>query len=171
MNPLNEVREVKKAPKSEVAKSTKAFESNRNDVQEPRHIKTDNEKLDGKRHPVTDVPYKKREFRLNGEKVEGVFPVFESKCDVRLPKDLRKASDSLQFKYCVKDLGKRVERSASYADTFTKRQLEQIKNWEPRISGLTWHHNEIPGKMQLVDAEKHSRSSHTGGKSLWGGGR
>ena len=47
---------------------------------------------------------------------------------------------------------------------------EQIKNGEPRISGLTWHHNEIPGKMQLVDATEHSTCRHTGGRSIWGGG-
>ena len=52
----------------------------------------------------------------------------------------------------------------------TPRQLEQIKNGEPRISGLTWHHNEVLGEMQLVNAEEHGICRHTGGRSIWGGG-
>ena len=53
---------------------------------------------------------------------------------------------------------------------FTPRQLEQIRNGEPRISGKTWHHNEVPGKMQLVDSDEHDICRHTGGRSIWGGG-
>ena len=50
------------------------------------------------------------------------------------------------------------------------RQLEQIRNGEPRISGLTWHHTEHPGVMQLVNSNVHSMCRHTGGRSIWGGG-
>lgn len=47
---------------------------------------------------------------------------------------------------------------------------EEIKNGEPRISGLTWHHTEHPGQMQLIDSDVHSKCRHTGGRSVWGGG-
>ena len=50
------------------------------------------------------------------------------------------------------------------------RQIEQIKAGAPRISGLTWHHTEVPGKMQLVDAKLHDKCRHTGGRNIWGGG-
>ena len=43
--------------------------------------------------------FKKRIFTLDGEKVEGVFPVFNSKFDVKLPENLYKASDEEQMKY------------------------------------------------------------------------
>ena len=87
-----------------------------------------------------------------------------------MPKDLYNASDTDQFKYCTQKLEKQITNNPESAKQFTARQLEQIKNGEPRISGLTWHHNAVPGKMQLVDAAEHSTCRHTGGRSIWGGG-
>ena len=171
MNPfgIHEIQELSKKI-NEAGNKLKAFENSLKEVKSPRHIPTINEGLEGKKYPGTDVEYKRRVFMLNGEKVEGVFPEFESKFDVMLPKDLRTASDTEQFKYCTKKLAEKIEKDPSLAAQFTPRQLEQIKNGEPRISGLTWHHNEIPGKMQLVDANTHSVCRHTGGRSIWGGG-
>lgn len=171
MHPFNEVKEVKPKENQEGAKTTRGFENTKNDVNEPRHIKTNNEQLAGKTHPETGVPYRKHVFRLNGEKVEGVFPVFNSKFDTLLPKDLRNASDNEQFRYCTEKLKQRIERNPDFAKKFTSRQLQQIKAGSPVISGLTWHHNEIPGKMQLVNSTEHAKSGHTGGRSIWGGGR
>ena len=87
-----------------------------------------------------------------------------------LPRELLNASDTEQFKYCTQKLAKQIERNPQLAKQFSPRQLEQIKNGEPRISRLTWHHNEIPRKMQLVDAMEHNTCRHTGGRSIWGGG-
>ena len=109
-------------------------------------------------------------FRLDGELVEGVFPVFNSVFDTHLPKKLQKASDTEQFKFCTEKLKERIERDPEFAKQFTTRQLEQIKAGAPRISGLTWHHNEVPGKMQLVNSVDHEKCKHTGGRSIWGGG-
>lgn len=171
MNPFGtkEVQELTKSS-NEINNKTKAFENSSKEVKSPRRISTINEGFEGKTYPGTDVVYRKRTFMLDGEKVEGVFPVFDSKFDTHLPKDLRNASDTEQFKYCTQQLAKRIEQDPELAKQFTPRQLEQIKNGEPRISGLTWHHNEIPGKMQLVDATEHNICRHTGGRSLWGGG-
>lgn len=168
MNPFKEVKEVK--PKQDLGNKFQVFENIKKDVDEPRHIKTINEELAGKTYPGTDIPYRKHVFRLDGEKVEGIFPVFNSKFDTVLPKDLRNASDTEQFKYCTEKLKQRIERDPEFAKQFTPRQLEQIKAGEPRISGLTWHHNEVPGKMQLVNAADHEKCRHTGGRSIWGGG-
>lgn len=136
----------------------------------PRHLSTINEDLEGQTYPGTNIRYKRHTFILNGEKVEGVFPRFESKFDTTLPKNLLNASDTEQFKYCTQRLAKQIENNPLLALKFTPRQIEQIKNGEPRISGLTWHHNEVPGKMQLVNADVHSTCRHTGGRSIWGGG-
>ena len=155
--------------KSESPEMREEFDDKR-DVKTPIHIPTINEKYEGQKYPGTNVEYRRRVFHVDGEKVEGVFPIFESKFDTSLPKDLRKASDVEQFSYCTKELTERIEKDPSFAKNFTQRQLEQIKNGEPRISGLTWHHNEITGKMQLVNAELHAKCRHTGGKSIWGGG-
>lgn len=151
--------------------SREGFEGGKNkEVQSPRHISTINEGLSGQKHPDANVEYRKRTFSLDGEKVEGTFPVFESKADVHLPKDLQKSSDTEQFKYCTDKLAQRIKNNPELAKQFTPRQLEQIKDGAPRISGLTWHHHEIPGKMQLVDANAHSICRHSGGRSIWGGG-
>lgn len=166
---IKEVAEVAKTSEG-LEKQTKAFENAKKEVTPPRHITTINEGLKGQKYPETDVVYKSRTFKLNGEKVEGVFPVFPSKFDTLLPKDLRTKSDPQQFQYCTKQLAKRIEANPSLAERFTPRQLEQIKNGAPRIAGLTWHHSEIPGKMQLVDANLHTICRHTGGRYLWGGG-
>ena len=170
MNLFHEVKEMPNKHSNELGKITKAFENTKGDVKTPRHISTINEKLEGKKYPGTNVEYRKRTFRLNGEKVEGVFPVFESKFDTVLPPGMRNASDTEQFKYCTKRLAGRIERDPSFAKKFTRRQIDQIKAGAPRISGLTWHHNEIPGKMQLVNSDLHERCKHTGGRSIWGGG-
>lgn len=170
MNPFSEIKEIKNSVAKEVGNKIKAFENFAKEVGVPRHIPTINEGLEGKKHPETNVEYKKHIFWLNGERVEGVFPVFESKFDVFLPKSLWNASDAEQFKYCTEKLKERIERDPEFAKQFTPRQIEQIKAGAPRISGLTWHHNEISGKMQLVNSETHEKCRHTGGRSIWGGG-
>ena len=156
--------------KSEVRNTAKAFEESKNEVKPPRHITTINEGLAGQIYPGTNVEYKKRSFMLNGERIEGVFPQFDSKFETRLPQNLWNASDTEQFRFCTQRLAKQIEINPDLASHFTSRQLEQIKNGEPCISGLTWHHNEISGKMQLVSADEHSMCRHTGGRSIWGGG-
>ena len=166
---IREVLELSKSI-SDVGKTTKAFENQKGEIRSPRHITTINEGFAGQTYPGTNIEYRKHVFTFNGEKVEGVFPKFDSKFDVMLPRDLRNASDTEQFKYCTQKLTKQIECDSELAKQFTSRQLEQIKNGEPRISGLTWHHNEIPGKMQLVNASEHTTCRHTGGRSIWGGG-
>ena len=170
MNPFSEIKEIKTQTSSEIGNTTKAFEKSEGDAEKRRHITTINEGLEGKTYPETDVKYKKHVFKLNGEKVEGVFPQFESQFETRLPKELWNASDVEQFKYCTKKLQQQIERDPEFAKKFSPRQLEQIKAGAPRISGLTWHHTEICGKMQLVSSEIHEKCRHTGGRSVWGGG-
>ena len=172
MNPFatKEVSELTKRA-NEVSRPIKAFANSILEMKPPRHITTINEHLDGQKYPGTNVEYRKRTFVLNGERVEGVFPKFPSKFDTVLPKALRMSSDEAQFKYCTQRLAKAIDANPALALKFTPRQLEQIKNGDARIGGLTWHHNEVPGRMQLVDAQLHSVCRHTGGKKLWGGGR
>lgn len=171
MNPF-EIKEMQELRKnfSEVTGKTKAFENAKSEGKFHRHLPTINEGLKGEKYPDTNIEFKRHVFMLNGEVVDGVFPKFDSKFDTVLPKELRKASDPVQFKHCSQQLAKQIEKDPVFANQFTPRQLEQIQNGEPRISGLTWHHNEVPGKMQLIDANEHNICRHTGGRSLWGGG-
>ena len=116
------------------------------------------------------VPYERKTIDVNGADIVGVFPQFDSKCDVQLPDDLYKASDAKQADACNQKLQEDVDNDPELAKQFTNEQREQIRNGETP-DGYTWHHNEEPGKMQLVKTEDHQKNSHTGGKSIWGGGK
>lgn len=167
---MSEISEISKINSSEIPTS-KAFENYGKSDLSRRDLHTRNEDLEGKTHPETGVKYVRRCFTINGEKLEGVFPQFEGKFETRLPRNMLLASDEVQFKYCTNALARQIEANPNLASRFTPRQLEQIKNREPNISGLTWHHKEFPpGSMQLVNTDVHSKSGHTGGRSIWGGG-
>lgn len=166
---VSEIKETH-AASPKIPEKTKAFENKTHEVEIARHIPTINEKLEGQKHPDTEVKFEKHEFKLNGERVEGVFPKFDSKFDAKLPKEMYKTSDTVQFKYCTERLKEEIAKNPELAKNFSVRQLQQIENCEPRIGGFTWHHNEIPGKMQLVNADIHAATHHTGGRSIWGGG-
>lgn len=170
-NYFKEVAEANETSETEKKKTSTAFENDKKaDAKEVKRIHTINEQYEGKTYPGTNVEYKRVRIQYHGEKIEGVFPQFEGKDREVLPRKLYEASDDQQFSYCTRALAKKIEQDPSLAKQFTPRQLEQIKNGEPRISGLTWHHTEHPGQMQLIDSAVHSKCRHTGGRSVWGGG-
>ncbi|WP_407503286.1 HNH endonuclease [Elizabethkingia miricola] len=133
-------------------------------------LKTINQSLDGSVHPVTGISLKKSEVIVDGQKVEGVFPVFDSKYTTTLPDDLLIASDPSQFTHCTKKLAEEITNNPAIASKFTDEQLIDIMNHKPRPKDLTWHHNEQTGVMELVDRKIHGNTGHTGGNSIWGGG-
>ena len=135
-----------------------------------KEINTRNESLEGQKHPETGVPFERKKVENDkGEKVEGVFPEFESTKDVKLPKELEQATDAEQFRECNKQLKEAVSKDEKLKEKFDAEQLEQIENGDTP-DGYTWHHAEEKGKMQLVDSETHAKTGHTGGKVIWGGG-
>ncbi len=134
------------------------------------HYKTDNQHLEGQ-VSACGVPYERRTIEYKGIKIEGVFPVFESAFDTELSEEDYQSSNTKQFKEANKKLKEALEKDPDLKDRFTPEQLEDIENGDtPR--GYTWHHNEEPGKMQLVKTEDHDRriggAAHTGGNSIWG---
>ena len=136
----------------------------------PRRIKTINDGLEGQKHPETDVPYEKKVVVTDtGEKVEGVFPQFESKFDAKLPEDLEKASDRKQFEECNRQLKEKCDSDPEFKSKFTPEQQADIDEGRTP-EGYTWHHNEEKGKIQLVDSDTHAETRHTGGRNIWGGG-
>ena len=91
----------------QAANFEKTFQSNSSiEGTKPRHIPTINEGMAGK--SVNGVRFARRVFTLNGEKVEGVFPVFKSEFNVKLPENLYKASDNEQMRYCTKKIAERI---------------------------------------------------------------
>lgn len=142
--------------------------SNQNIV---REMATRNECLEGDFHPITGRPFERNTvIDADGNLVAGVFPKFDSVFDAQLPDNLLQASDSEQFAECNSQLIEAIEKDPSLSKKFSPEQMEQIKNGDTP-DGYTWHHHEELGKMQLVDAEIHAHTGHTGGRSIWGGGR
>lgn len=133
------------------------------------YLKTINESKEGQKGE-DGVEYVRKTFEVNGVEVEGVFPQFESAIDVQLPEELAHAKDSEQARYGNQELKEKVQSDPEFAKQFNEEQLEQIENGETP-DGYTWHHNEEPGKMQLISTEDHQNNRHTGGKAIWGGGK
>lgn len=136
----------------------------------PRVIMCLNSGLEGARHPITDVPFERVIVLHKGEKIEGVFPRFDSKCDVKLPEHLYEAKNKTQFDYANEELRERVKTDPALQTQFNGEQLEQIRNGD-RPDGYVWHHSEKPGQLQLVGWNVHDGTAHTGGQAIWGGGK
>ena len=80
----------------------------------------------------------------------------------------------------------KMQRSSKFAKSMESKYPGVTQHVQPgpngkfaRTSppGLTWHHSNTPGKMQLVDHADHSKyhkiyhPDGSGGKKKWGGGR
>ena len=132
-------------------------------------LKTQYNKLENRVCPGTDVKYVRKAVDLMGTKIEGVFPEFKSAFTTFLPDNILMASDGKQFNYCIKSLQNEIKNNPALSKKFSARELEQIKAGKTP-SGFTWHHNEMPGKMELVKSDIHDIAKHTGGRAVWGGG-
>ena len=129
-----------------------------------------NAQLAGKAHPLTGVPFVERTLvDANGKFIKGVFPVFDSKFEALLPDEFFRLSDARQFAESTKQLGGAIKANNQLSRAFTKEQLQQIMDGLTP-DGFIWHHNEIAGRMQLVNFETHIKTGHTGGRAIWGGG-
>lgn len=129
-----------------------------------------NEELAGKTHEVTGVPYVEKTIAVGSIQLRVVVPEFPCKFQTEIPEELMNAGDRKIFEYCTEQLRDAIQKNPELGKQFTSQQLEQIMAGEPYIKGLSWHHTEIPGKMQLVDAKIHGESGHTGGNTIWGSG-
>lgn len=132
------------------------------------HYKTDRCDLEGKTSE-NGVPYERRRITINGVVIEGVFPKFDSVFDTELDADNYKTK--AYAKECNAKLKEAIENDPELRSKFTGEQLKDIEEGRTP-TGYVWHHNEEPGKMQLVKREDHDRAiggaAHTGGNSLWG---
>ena len=133
-------------------------------------IKTLNQNLEGGTHPETGIAYQRMAFNVENHTLEGVFPKFDSCFEVELSKENIKGSDREQFGECNQKLKEAIKTNENLKGNFSSEQLEMIEDgYTPR--GFTWHHDIETGKMQLVSTDTHSKTGHTGGKAIWGGGQ
>lgn len=132
------------------------------------HLDCRNRALEGGKHPETGVPFERKTVVIDGVKIEGVFPKFESKVQYQLPETMRKATPGDQFKYLNDQLRRDIQSDPELRTKFTPRQIEMIEQGK-NPSGCTWHHSEECGMMELVDTGIHAKTGHTGGDSMWCG--
>ncbi|WP_059173473.1 HNH endonuclease [Bacillus sp. FJAT-27445] len=142
------------------------------DVIEAEELETRNDHLGGYEHPDTGVLFVERAVDLpNGQVIEGVFPVFDSNFNVVLAEELYLESDEVHFKVANDTLYQAVSENPSLAGKLglSNADVQSLANGQTP-EGFTWHHNEEPGRLQLVDEDTHAQTAHTGGRAIWGGG-
>jgi len=118
------------------------------------------------------VPYEEDTTSIDGIKLTGKFPVFNSEFDVDLPENLRFASVREQEAYCNAKLREEIMANPD-KHQLTEKQVEQIMNGK-RPEDFTWHHHQQIGRyggghMQLVDKTEHDNNQHAAGFRLYGG--
>ena len=132
------------------------------------HYRTDRCDLEGKTSE-NGVPYERKQIVINGIAIEGVFPIFDSVYTTDLPPD--KFKSNTYAKDCNAKLKEAVQNNPELRSEFTDEQLNDIAN-NRTPTGYVWHHNETPGRMELVKRCDHDRTiggaAHTGGSALWG---
>ncbi|HEB91991.1 MAG TPA: HNH endonuclease [Gammaproteobacteria bacterium] len=107
---------------------------------------------------------------------ENGFPVFNSKFDTVLnDQHLGTGNDYQHFKAANESLAKQLNNNPGLAREMklTQAQIDFLKKIPPdgeAPPGLTWHHHQDVGRMQLIDKAIHGSFKHTGGMSIWGGG-
>ena len=142
------------------------------DIVEAEELDTINDDLNGYEHPETGIPFAEKIVDLpNGEVIEGTFPVFDSDFSVVIAEDLYLESDATQFNVANDTLYQAIQGDPNLANELglSQADVHALANGQTP-DDYTWHHNEEPGVLQLVDEETHDQTAHTGGRSIWGGG-
>lgn len=150
--------------------SETAIENIRVDADGKYHLKCRNEELAGRNHETTGVKYVEKTITVDGIEIIVVVPEFTAVFECKISEELWKKGDREIFKNCIEQLRDYLKAHPEMKSQFNEQQLDQIMNGEPYIKGYTWHHSEIPGKMQLVENRTHALSGHTGGNLIWCGG-
>lgn len=142
------------------------------DIVEAEELETRNDHLNGYEHPDTGVPFVEKAVGLpNGQVVEGVFPEFDSTFNVIIAEELYLENDDVHFEVANETMYKAITENQNLANDlgFSQADVQAVANGQTP-EGYTWHHNEEPGSLQLVDEETHAQTAHTGGRAIWGGG-
>ncbi|MGI6127900.1 MAG: HNH endonuclease [Planifilum sp.] len=71
--------------------------------------------------------------------------------------------------YLNKKLYEKAMKDPELKSKFSSTDLERMRNGDNPV-GYTWHHHQDFGRMQIVDKNIHSKTGHTGGRTIWGGG-
>lgn len=116
----------------------------------------------GERHDESGVVFDRRGF-----------PVFDDVAafDTRIPASTTKVRDrQVHMRAATRQLREAVEAGQVAKGTFTEKALADIQAGKAQIDGWRWHHHQERGRMQLVPADVHDNTGHTGGFETWYGG-
>ncbi|SNQ44783.1 hypothetical protein CL8139_630001 [Cellulophaga lytica] len=111
---------------------------------------------------------------------------YHSFFDAYLPEDIWNATDGKHFREANKQLYEAMQNDPNLKKNIMKRYPDVFDHVQPgprggyasdSPPGVTWHHNNRPGKLELVDRADHKKfhkiyhPDGSGGKKKWGGGR
>jgi len=120
-----------------------------------------------------------------GEGVRGLGK-YNSFFDADLPQDIWNAIDPKYFREANQQLYEAMENNSALKKELAKKYPDVYEHVQPGSRGgmsdkappgMTWHHNNKPGKLELVDRVDHNKfhkiyhPDGSGGKKKWGGGR
>lgn len=121
-----------------------------------------NKRYAGEVNPKTGI-----EDDING------FPIFDSKVTYQLPESYYYGSRDGAFPDLNKQLYLDIESGVvdnpfPEGVDYSSLQNGKMPSRGPNEPYFSWHHNQEPGIMQLVDYNIHNDSRHTGGYAIWG---
>lgn len=157
---------------AEASEGPNTIDTNNPDIDGPVRMETINDHLVDSEHPETGVPFSENTVELqNGQEITGVFPMFDFEYEVNIDETLYLQTDYVQFSYANQELYQAIQADPNLADDLglTPEDIQGLSKGETP-EGFTWHHNEEPGVLQLVDQDVHMNTAHTGGREVWGGG-
>jgi RHS repeat-associated protein len=126
------------------------------------------------KNQVVERVFKGKTYRINKDKnAMPEFTIFETYLDKT---HINSSDDEAHFEASNKRLGELLLEKPNLKVELgltDKQYIHLIKSPASKKSpkGLTWHHHQDTGKMQLVNTKLHERFGHIGGMERWGGGR
>ena len=112
----------------------------------------------GRKHPDSGVVFDNKGF-----------PIFDDIAiyDTRLDQKAFYATDRIgQMRMAKRDLRGQINSGKINRSQFSPEQLKAIQSGRSKIPGLTWHHHQDSGRMQLVPKGKHNEARHIDGDAM-----
>lgn len=108
-------------------------------------------------HPKTKIPFNRKGY-----------PEFTSLCDIFLPLNIILTWNiKTHFSYATGILRSKIIMGGIDGSLFSKSQIAAIFDKMDNIPGLTWHHSQNFGLIQLVNRNVHCKTGHDGGMKIW----
>lgn len=133
----------------------------------PNNVSIDcrNKNLEGKTHPLTNVPFVRNIADFGEFKIESVTPVFDSYLDVAIPNGLSLTRNE-QFQIAKEAF---QDEFADHPDILKDTTLEDMDKLHTAYApgNMAIHHNMAkPNTLEFVNREKHEKTAHSGWAAL-----